>query len=80
MPEASVPGPAHHDHTDEELGLVELVNRVLDRGVVITGDVLISVAGVDLVYLGLDVLFTSVESARRRLETRHEGRPDAGGG
>jgi len=53
--------------------LVELVNRVLDRGVVLQGDVTISVAGVDLVYLGLNALLTSVSTARRTL-----GRPVGG--
>jgi hypothetical protein len=48
--------------------LVELVNRVLDRGVVLQGEVTISVAGVDLVYLGLNALLTSVSTARRTLE------------
>jgi hypothetical protein len=46
-------------------GLVDLVNRVLDRGVVLHGDVTLSVAGVDLVYLGLGALLTSVSTARR---------------
>lgn len=50
----------------EELRLVELVSRVLDRGVVVSGEVLISVAGVDLVYLGLDLMLSSVETVRRR--------------
>ncbi|MGH7504268.1 MAG: gas vesicle protein GvpJ [Longimicrobiales bacterium] len=48
------------------LGLVELVNRVLDRGAVVTGEVVVSVAGVDLLYLGLQLVLTSVETARQR--------------
>jgi gas vesicle structural protein len=44
--------------------LAELVNRVLDKGAVISGDVTISVAGVDLIYLGLRVILSSVESMR----------------
>ncbi len=47
--------------------LVDLVNRLLDKGVVITGDVTISVAGVDLVYLGLNAILTSVSTARSRI-------------
>ncbi len=47
--------------------LVELVNRLLDKGVVITGEVMISVAGVDLVYLGLNAVLTSVATARKKL-------------
>lgn len=52
----------------ENQSLVDLINRVLDRGVVITGDVTISVAGVDLVYLGLSAVLTSVASARARID------------
>ena len=41
---------------------------LLDRGVVISGDVTISVAGVDLVYLGLNALLTSVSTAQHHLD------------
>jgi hypothetical protein len=58
---------------EDELSLVELVNRVLDRGAVISGDVTISVAGVDLVYVGLRVLLASVESMVAR-ENRDRAR------
>ncbi len=51
---------------EDEVHLVELVNRVLDRGVVVSGEVTISVAGVDLVYLGLDLVLSSIESMRQR--------------
>ncbi len=51
---------------EDELRLVELVNRVLDKGVVVRGEVTISVAGVDLVFLGLDLLLSSTETLRRR--------------
>jgi hypothetical protein len=62
---------------DEPHSLVELVNRVLDRGVVLQGDVTISVAGVDLVYLGLNALLTSVSTARRTLQRPVGGVRDA---
>lgn len=64
---------------DDSFSLVELVNRVLDKGVVLTGDVTISVAGVDLVYLGLSAVLTSVSTARRTLG-RRVGRDEPGGG
>ena len=51
----------------EQYSLLELLNRVLDKGVVITGEVTISVAGVDLVYLGLNAVLTSVSTAREHL-------------
>lgn len=50
------------------VGLAELVTRLLDRGVVVSGDVVIAVAGVDLVYLGLDVVLAAVETLRRSVE------------
>lgn len=54
----------------EQGSLVELVNRVLDRGVVIHGDITLSVAGVDLVYVGLTAVLTSVSTARKTLGKR----------
>lgn len=58
--------------------LAELVNRLLDKGVVITGDVTISIAGVDLVYLGLNAVLTSVATARTQLSRPVEQSSDAG--
>ena len=42
-----------------EVTLVELVDRVLNKGVVLSGDITLSVAGVDLVYVGLRLLLAS---------------------
>jgi Gas vesicle protein. len=55
------------DQTGDDYALVDLVNRLLDRGVVITGDITLSVAGVDLAYLGLSAVLTSVSTARRTM-------------
>jgi hypothetical protein len=49
----------------EHLSLCEALDRILNKGAVIVGDVMISVADIDLVYLGLQVILTSVETARR---------------
>ena len=59
-----------------EVALLELLDRVVDHGVVIAGDITISVAEVDLIYLGLRVMLTSVERAEelRRGQTRPEAR------
>lgn len=51
---------------DERVRLVELVDRVLDRGVVLRGDVTISVAGIDLVYLELRLLLSGIEALADR--------------
>jgi hypothetical protein len=48
-----------------DIPLVELVDRLLNRGVVLTGELTISVAGVDLIYLGLSVVLSSVDTIRR---------------
>lgn len=55
---------------DDELSLLETLDHVLDRGLVIAGEVTIAVADVDLVYLGLNLLLGSVESVNRVLGTR----------
>jgi hypothetical protein len=49
----------------KEVTLLELVDRLLDKGVVLSGDITLSVADVDLVYVGLRVLLSSVETAQR---------------
>lgn len=41
--------------------LLDLLDRVLDKGAVIDGKVLLSVADIDLVYLGIKVVLASVE-------------------
>jgi gas vesicle structural protein len=46
-------------------GLVNLLDRLLDRGLVLSGDIVISVADVDLVYVGLKLLVCSVDTAER---------------
>ncbi len=46
---------------EREIVLIDLLDRILYKGVIIWGDITISVADVDLVYLGLKVLLTSIE-------------------
>ena len=55
-----------------EVTLVELVDRVLDKGVVLSGDITIAVADVDLIYVGLRALLASVDTVER--EPRSEER------
>ncbi len=49
----------------QNIVLIDLLDRILDKGVILWGDITISVADVDLVYVGLKVLLTSVETAER---------------
>ena len=55
---------------EERLVLGELLNHVLDKGVVIAGDVTISVAGIDLIRVGLSLYLTSVETLERSPSSR----------
>jgi hypothetical protein len=62
---------------DEDVSLLDILDHVLNAGVVIHGSLVLSIAGVDLVYLGLNVVLTSVETALKTLnaaETRKDRR------
>jgi len=48
----------------ERVSLCETLDRVLNKGAVVAGEVTISVADIDLIYLGLQLMISSVESAR----------------
>lgn len=49
----------------EHISLCETLDRVLNKGAVVVGDLVISVADVDLLYLQLNLVVTSIETARR---------------
>lgn len=51
---------------DDALVLSDLLSHVLDKGVVITGDVVISIAGIDLISVSLSVLITALETLERK--------------
>ena len=53
--------------TKRELTLLELVDRLIEGGVVIHGDITLAVADVDLLYVGLRALVASVETLERDL-------------
>ena len=46
-----------------ELSLLETLDHVLTRGLVLAGEITISVADIDLIFLGLNVVLTSIETA-----------------
>jgi hypothetical protein len=58
---------------EQQITLIELVDRVLNKGVVLSGDITLSVANVDLVYVGLRVLLASVGTLDRLAATREAG-------
>jgi hypothetical protein len=52
-----------------QVTLVELLDRILDKGVVISGEITLAVADIDLVQVGLLALIASVD----RLESMQSG-------
>ena len=54
----------------DEVSLLDILDHVLNAGVVVHGSLVISVAGVDLVYLGLNLVLTSIETARKQLKAK----------
>ena len=50
----------------QDVALVDLLDRLLGGGVVIAGDITLAVADVDLVYVGLRALIASVATAREK--------------
>ncbi len=49
---------------EKHMGLCEALDRLLHKGAVLKGEITISVANIDLVYLGFHVLLASVDTAR----------------
>lgn len=63
---------------EDELSLLETLDHVLDRGLVIAGEVTIAVADIDLIYVGLNVLLGSVETINEMLGKKRD-EAEAGG-
>jgi gas vesicle structural protein len=65
--------PNDDEVEDRQLVLGDLLNHVLDKGVVISGDVIISIADIDLLSVDLKLVLSSVQTALEH----HHSRPDA---
>ena len=57
--------PKPYRDAEERVTLCEVLDRVLNKGAVIHGDITISVADIDLLYVGLRLIVTSIETAMR---------------
>jgi hypothetical protein len=57
---------------ERELSLLETLDHVLNRGLVIAGEITIAVADIDLIFVGLNVLVSSVETAHEVLKERQQ--------
>jgi gas vesicle structural protein len=60
------PNALEEIYEPEQLVLSDLINRVLDKGVVITSHITISIADIDLIYLDLRLLISSVAALTKR--------------
>ena len=56
-----------------DLSLLETLDHVLNKGLVIAGEITISVAGVDLIFVGVNLLLGSVETIEQTLGRRDPG-------
>ena len=55
---------------NSDISLLETLDHVLNRGLVIAGEITISVANIDLIFVGLNVMVSSVETAQEVLRRR----------
>ena len=53
-----------------DVSMLETLDHVLNRGLVIAGEITISVADIDLIFVGLNVMVSSVETAQEVLRKR----------
>jgi hypothetical protein len=60
----------HNDIINRSKDFTLLEMRVLNKGVIIAGDVVISVADIDLVYLGVKLMLSSVETMEKLKENK----------
>jgi len=66
--------PFNHAEIDANSpSLCEVLDRVLNKGVVVAGEIVISVADIDLIYVGMTLTLTSVDTANKLKST-----PDSG--
>jgi gas vesicle structural protein len=68
MPKPSTAIILDNDDINDESTLLDVLDHLLNSGVVISGNLTISLAGVDLIYIRLDVILTSVETAVRHMQ------------
>ena len=57
----------------EQVSLCEALDRILNKGAVVRGEVTISVANIDLIYLSLQIVLTSIETARQMVTFDADG-------
>ncbi|RAP75187.1 gas vesicle protein GvpJ [Paenibacillus montanisoli] len=57
-------------YANKEITLLDILDGLLDKGIVVQGELILTVANIDLVYIDLRLLVTAVESIARHTELR----------
>lgn len=52
----------------DRVSLCELLDRVLNKGAVLTGEIVISIANIELIYIGVNLLISSIEKLLDTME------------
>jgi hypothetical protein len=55
----------------KEISLAEVLDRVLHKGAVVVGEITITVANVDLLYLGINLILASMGTIEREFTRSH---------
>lgn len=55
--------PDHMQHSVQSTNLADILERVLDKGIVVAGDITISLVGVELLSIKVRLLIASVDKA-----------------
>lgn len=63
----------HRIVRDQRVTLLELLDRLLDKGVVVKGELLLTVADIDLVYLNIGLLLSSVKTVKQAARNNSRG-------
>ncbi|OGO93631.1 MAG: hypothetical protein A2Y17_00800 [Clostridiales bacterium GWF2_38_85] len=56
---------SNQSEEQKEISLLELLDRLLDKGIVIHGDIMLSIADIDLIYVGLRLVIGSIDTIKR---------------
>jgi hypothetical protein len=70
MNNSSIPNDIHDNQLikNQQVTLLELLDRLIDKGVVVKGEIMLSVADIDLIYLNLGLLLSSVKTVEQALD------------
>lgn len=58
----------------KEMALLDLLDRLLDKGIVIHGDLMLSIADIDLIYVGLRLVIGSIDTIRGDRKGNNNGK------